>query len=159
MSKIKKILTDQVMLVNMNDTIRKQLSYYLDDQFYQYLSHASEQTTAMTKGVLESHKFEIMALSYSKQFLGYVLGYYPVSGNHLWIQQLAVNKDYIRQGFGTWLYYHVVEHIKTKGHVDQAYLTCHTDNDTGLSFWKSVGFVIIDDVKESHVLMKASIRS
>ncbi len=159
MSEIKKDLAKNLHLVNINDTMRKQLSYYLDDQFYRYLSHVSEQPKSMTQGVLEAQKFEFLALGANKEFIGYVLGYFPVSGHHLWIQQLAINKDYTRQGLGTWLYRRIVDHIKTTGQVDQAYLTCHTGNTLGLSFWKSLGFVTIGDVKESHVLMKASIRS
>lgn len=160
MSKIVSINRDNIQLMPVNDTVKKQLSYYLEHPFYHYLSSSIERPAELDhSGILEAHKFEYIAVDGQGRFLGYVLGFFPVSDNQLWIQQLAVNKDYIRQGLGRLIYQKTLDLLPELRDYDCAYLTCHTDNSAGLAFWKSLGFKEISEIKGSHHLMKAHIRS
>jgi len=145
----------------------KDLDLLFQDPFYAYIRPRIKDSDMVMVNENEflssvaSHlcEFNYIALNTDQQFIGYIKGYYPVTGHNLWIQILAINKDFAGQGFGKIVIKEIIQFILSKGPIQQVYLTCHNDNYIGYGFWTSIGFTKSKNIKDTHSLLEANLRS
>lgn len=104
-------------------------------------------------------EFNYMVNNKDQQLVGYVKGYYPLNNHTLWIQILAVNSPYVRQGYGRLMITELIQHFIEQSSINNIYLTCHNHNISGIHFWESLGFTRIYNIKSTHGLYKADLRS
>lgn len=128
--------------------------------FYRYAFPPLDTSAQLLTEMDEQTRFEFNAQLLTGEWIGYIKGYCPVAGDHLWIQTLIIEQNYSRQGFGTEILLSVVQTLSQKHELKQIYLTCHQLNQIGNSFWKKLGFQVIEyNIKKAYFLYNTSIRS
>jgi RimJ/RimL family protein N-acetyltransferase len=112
------------------------------DNFYKYANTNNYFSRDTNKGNLFNY---IANRNGDNTFLGQIKGYFPIGGNHLWVQTLIINKKFIRQGYGTEIFKTTLDLLSKKSKIDKIYLTCYKDNTPGIAFWESLQFNKIEN--------------
>jgi RimJ/RimL family protein N-acetyltransferase len=107
----------------------------------------------------QSNEFQYIAVDQFDTPYGYVKGYYPTVDNHLWIQLLATLPSKLNMGYGKLIIFLLTETLATTNSQQKIYLTCHLENIIGHKFWESIGFKQIYNIKSTHGLYEADLRS
>jgi len=146
----------------------KSLDQLFTTEFYQYaksnwnIDDILEGNSLLPANNSDFHKdleFNYMVNNKNQQFIGYIKGYYPLKNHSLWIQILAVDSPYLRRGYGRLIVKELVLHISEESSIGNIFLTCHNNNISGIDFWESLGFHKIYNIKSTHGLYKADLRS
>ena len=112
------------------------------------------------KSSLSNHlEFNYTIKNKEQHLVGYIKGYYHLSSYSLWIQILAINKPFIRRGYGRSIIRNLILLLLEDNSIQYIYLTCHNLNIIGIHFWESLGFTKIYNIKSTHSLYKADLRS
>lgn len=146
----------------------KSLKQLFTTEFYQYVKSNWDMDDILegnsllptnNRAIHSDLEFNYIVTNKEDEFVGYVKGYYPLNNQSLWIQILAVDSPFIRHGYGRLIVKELVLHILGKSSISNIYLTCHNQNTSGISFWESLGFTKIYNIKSTHGLYKADLRS
>jgi len=73
--------------------------------------------------------------------VGYMHVYFPFQDDTLWIQTFVIDKAYVRKGLGTAFFNLVINNIIKNHPINLLYLACHEENESGILFWESLGFI------------------
>lgn len=104
-------------------------------------------------------EFNYVINNKDQERIAYVKGFYPLDNRSLWIQILAVNTPFLRQGYGQLIMKELVQHFVKENSITHIYLTCHKQNIPGIDFWESLGFQKIYNIKSTHGLYVTDLRS
>lgn len=73
--------------------------------------------------------------------VGHISGYIKESYGCLWIQTLMIYPKFVRQYYGTELYFKTIELFNNHFKIDKVRLTVFDANDIAHSFWASLDFI------------------
>ena len=134
--------------------------YALNTAFYQYAFSPSNTYEQLVHEMTKSTRYEFIAFDSSGNRIGYINGYCPVANCHVWIQTLVVHEEYSRKGYGSEILFSFLEHLNRNFELKKVYLTCHQLNVIGNSFWKKLGFQVIEyNIKNAYFLYNTNVRS
>jgi ribosomal protein S18 acetylase RimI-like enzyme len=107
----------------------------LGEECYQAVRHAPELTweqrkTGQVHGLLQEHPEWVWVLEQDEHILGFVTFYLFETQNYGHIDNNGVHPDYAGQGWGKFMYQHVLNHFRQQGlrfaHVDTGLDPAHT---------------------------------
>ena len=85
----------------------------------------------------------------NNHFIGCMSGFRVEKTNIFWIQTFLINRDYIRQKYGSEFFLLFMNQLISNFSIDKICLSCLELNYKGTKFWEKLGFTTIQKRKKS----------
>lgn len=87
--------------------------------------------------------------------IGFVSGEFKILSDHvLWICSFFIDKRWQRKRYGTNAFQLLEKHSRRHYHIKQVFLSVSAENETGIAFWKSLGFYCVKELNTTGYLKK-----